>query len=84
MISKTFGGAVSGVNANIITIDCSVITGTKLFMVGLADNAIKESEQRIESALKHIGFALPRQKTVVNLAPANVRKEGCATICRLR
>jgi magnesium chelatase family protein len=78
MISKTFGGAVSGVNANIITIDCSVITGTKLFMVGLADNAIKESEQRIESALKHIGFALPRQKTVVNLAPANVRKEGSA------
>jgi len=55
-----------------------VIAGTKFFMVGLPDSAVKESEQRVESALKHFGFNMPRQKVVINLAPADVRKEGSA------
>ena len=78
MLAKTFGSSVFGVDASIITIETNVSQGTKFFMVGLPDNAIKESEQRVESAIKHIGFKFPRQKVVVNLAPADVRKEGSA------
>ncbi|WP_181307786.1 YifB family Mg chelatase-like AAA ATPase [Rufibacter sp. XAAS-G3-1] len=78
MLVKTFGSAVQGVNAFTITIEVNVSPGTKYFMVGLPDNAIKESEQRIESALKHHGYRMPRQKVVINMAPANVRKEGSA------
>lgn len=78
MLAKTFGSAVYGVNAHTITIEVNVISGTRVFIVGLADNAVKESEQRIESAMKHLGYHMPRQKTVVNLAPADVKKEGSA------
>ncbi|KAA9324971.1 YifB family Mg chelatase-like AAA ATPase [Adhaeribacter soli] len=78
MLTKTYGSAVFGVNAATITIEVNVTPGTKLFMVGLPDNAVKESEQRIESALKHYGYRMPRQKVVINLAPANIRKEGSA------
>jgi magnesium chelatase family protein len=76
MLIKTFGSAVQGVNAYTITIEVSVTPGTKYYMVGLPDNAVKESEQRIESALKHQGLRMPRQKVVINMAPADIRKEG--------
>ena len=78
MLAKTFGSAVFGVNAYTITIEVNVGQGTKFFMVGLPDSAVKESEQRVESAIKHVGYMMPRQKTVVNLAPADIRKEGSA------
>ncbi len=78
MVAKTFGSAVSGVDANIITIEVNVGQGTSFFMVGLPDSAVKESQQRVESALKYFGYRMPRQKVVVNLAPADVRKEGSA------
>ncbi len=78
MLTKTYGSAVYGVNAATITIEVNVTPGTRLYMVGLPDNAVKESEQRIESALKHHGYRMPRQKVVINLAPANIRKEGSA------
>jgi len=78
MLIKTFGSAVHGVNAYTITIEVNVSPGTKYYMVGLPDNAVKESEQRIESALKHHGYRMPRQKVVVNMAPADIRKEGSA------
>jgi magnesium chelatase family protein len=78
MLSKTFGSAVYGVNAYIITVEVNVSQGTKFFMVGLPDSAVKESEQRVESAVKHFGYRMPRQKVVVNLAPADIRKEGSA------
>ncbi|GGK84748.1 YifB family Mg chelatase-like AAA ATPase [Rufibacter glacialis] len=78
MLVKTFGSAVQGVHAFTITIEVNVTPGTKYFLVGLPDNAIKESEQRIESALKHHGYRMPRQKVVINMAPADVRKEGSA------
>ncbi len=78
MLSKTFGSAVFGVNAYMITIEVNVSQGTKFFMVGLPDSAVKESEQRVEAAIKNFGFRMPRQKVVVNLAPADIRKEGSA------
>jgi magnesium chelatase family protein len=78
MLSKSFGSAVFGVNAYIVTVEVNVSQGTKFFMVGLPDSAVKESEQRVESAIKHIGYRMPRQKVVVNLAPADIRKEGSA------
>jgi magnesium chelatase family protein len=76
MLAKTFGSAVYGVDAYTITIEVNVSSGTKFFMVGLPDSAVKESEQRVESALKQNGFMMPRQKVVINLAPADIKKEG--------
>jgi magnesium chelatase family protein len=78
MLTKTYGSAVQGVNANTITIEVVVSQGTLFYVVGLADNAIKESQQRIEAALKFRGYRMPRTKVVVNMAPADVRKEGSA------
>lgn len=76
MLSKTYGCAVFGVDARKITIEVNVGQGTKFFMSGLPDSAVKESEHRVESAIKSFGYFMPRQKTVVNLAPADIRKEG--------
>ncbi len=78
MLSKTFGGAVLGVNAFTVSIEASIVQGTKIYIVGLPDNAVKESVHRIESVIKHYNYFLPRQKVVVNLAPADIRKEGAA------
>lgn len=78
MLAKTFGASVFGVDANLITIEVNVTQGTSFFMVGLPDSAIKESEQRVESAIKHFQYSFPRIKIIVNLAPADVRKEGSA------
>ena len=78
MLALTYGCSVYGVDANLITIEVNVTQGTKFFMVGLPDNAVKESQQRVESAIKHLGFNFPRQKVIVNLAPADIRKEGSA------
>lgn len=76
MLVKTFGSAVCGIEATTITIEVHISTGTKYYMVGLPDNAVKESLKRIESAIQSSGFRMPRQKIVVNLAPADLRKEG--------
>lgn len=78
MLAKTYGSALYGVDAYTITIEVNVGQGTKFFMVGLPDSAVKESEQRVESAIKHFGYRMPRQKVVVNLAPADIKKEGSA------
>ena len=56
----------------------SLNEGNKFFMVGLPDNTVKESQQRVESAIKFIGYRMPREKVIVNLAPADIRKEGSA------
>ena len=76
MLAKTYGSAVYGVNASTITVEVSVGQGTKFFMVGLPDSAVKESQQRVEAALKYLDYKMPRQKIVINLAPADIRKEG--------
>src|ERR1700733_2299355 len=78
MLVKVFGSAVYGVEATTITIEVNVTEGLHTFIVGLADSAVKESIQRIESAIKNNGFYMPRTKIVVNLAPAGMRKYGSA------
>jgi magnesium chelatase family protein len=78
MLAKTFGGAVHGVDARIIMVEVNVGQGVRFFMSGLPDSAVKESQHRVESALKNVGYFMPRNKTVVNLAPADIRKEGSA------
>ncbi|MBC9930874.1 YifB family Mg chelatase-like AAA ATPase [Chitinophaga qingshengii] len=79
MIVKTFGSAIYGVDAITITIEVNVSSqGTRFYMVGLPDSAVKESERRIESAISHLGFRMPRTRTVVNMAPAAIRKAGAA------
>src|SRR6478736_9052049 len=78
MVAKTFGSAVHGVDAKTITVEVDVIQGQKFFLTGLPDVAIKESQHRIESAMKSLSYYMPRNKVVVNLAPADLRKEGSA------
>lgn len=79
MIVKTYGSAILGVNAISITIEVNVSSkGNKLFIVGLPDNAVKESERRIESTIQCMGLRMPRTRTVVNMAPAAIRKAGAA------
>ncbi|MGN6180154.1 MAG: YifB family Mg chelatase-like AAA ATPase [Mucilaginibacter sp.] len=78
MLVKTFGSAVYGIQAITITVEVNILAGTKYFIVGLPDNAVKESYFRIESALKNCGYRMPRQQVVVNMAPADIRKEGSA------
>ena len=78
MLSKGYGSAVHGVDARIITVEVNIVQGIKFFLSGLPDNAVKESQHRIESAFKTLDYRMPRQKVVVNLAPADIRKEGSA------
>lgn len=79
MLVKTFGSAVYGVEAVTITVEVSVDhKGKFYYIVGLPDNAIKESLQRIESSIKSNGLDMPRTKLVVNLAPADIKKTGTA------
>ena len=78
MLVKTFGSAVYGVEAITITIEVNWLStsGKDMMIVGLPDNAVKESLQRIESTFKTNGFQVPRTKVVVNLAPADIKKSG--------
>ncbi len=78
MVAITYGGSVLGVNATLTTVEVNILKGTKVWIVGLPDSAVRESEQRVDSAIKHFGFMMPRQKVVVNLAPADTKKEGSA------
>jgi len=83
MLVKTFSSAVHGVDAQTITVEVNsggIVAAGKngYFLVGLPDNAVKESNHRIEAAVKNMGFTFPRLKIVVNLAPADIRKEGSA------
>ena len=78
MLAKTFGSAVYGIEAITITIEVNISSGLNYFVVGLPDNAVKESMLRIESALNNSVFQMPRQRIIVNLAPADIRKEGSA------
>jgi magnesium chelatase family protein len=76
MLVKTFGSAVSGIDATIITIEVNISQGINFHLVGLPDSAIKESQQRIKAALKNNDFKYPGKEITVNLAPADIRKEG--------
>ena len=78
MVVKTYGSTVYGVDATTITVETNVSKGSKFFLVGLPDNAVKESQQRIDSALKNIGYRIPGKRITVNMAPADLKKEGSA------
>lgn len=78
MLVKTFGSAVYGVDAIPITVEVNIDTGVNFYLVGLPDSAVKESQQRIEAALRNNGYRLPGKKITINMAPADIRKEGSA------
>lgn len=78
MLVKTFGSAVYGVDAKTITIEVNTDKGFKFYLVGLPDNAVQESRRRIEAAIKNSGFEFPKRKITINMAPADIRKEGSA------
>ena len=79
MLVKTYGAAVQGIHATIITIEVNVAPkGIKFVLVGLPDNAVKESHERITSALQVNGYTKPNKHIVINMAPADIRKEGAA------
>lgn len=78
MLIKTFGATVQGVDAILITIEINCTRGCMFYLVGLPDAAVKESHQRILSALDVTGYKLPTKQIVVNMAPADLKKEGSA------
>ncbi|WP_395045892.1 YifB family Mg chelatase-like AAA ATPase [Flavobacterium sp.] len=78
MLVKVFGSAVFGVEATTITVEVNIDKGVGYHLVGLPDNAIKESSYRIAAALKNNGYNLPVKKITINMAPADLRKEGSA------
>ncbi len=78
MLVKTYGSAVQGVDAITITVEVNVDQGINFLLVGLPDSAVKESQQRIDSALRCHGYKIPGKKVVINMAPADIRKEGSA------
>ena len=78
MLISVFGSSVFGVEASLITIEVNIAGGIGYHLVGLPDNAIKESNYRIAAALTNIGYKLPGKKITINMAPADLRKEGSA------
>ncbi|MCU0361393.1 MAG: YifB family Mg chelatase-like AAA ATPase [Bacteroidia bacterium] len=78
MLVKTYGYAVQGITATKITIEVNVGSGVNFFIVGLPDSAVKESQHRINTALKNHGFKIPGKTVTVNMAPADIKKEGSA------
>ncbi|MEP0262302.1 YifB family Mg chelatase-like AAA ATPase [Dokdonia sp.] len=78
MLTKVFGSAVFGVDATTITVEVNVDKGIGYHLVGLPDNAIKESNYRIAAALQNNGYKIPGKKIIINMSPADMRKEGSA------
>ena len=78
MLAKIYGSAVQGVQAYPVTIEVGIGAGKDSTIVGLPDPAVKESMFRMDTAVKQSGFQMPRQRVIVNLAPADIRKEGSA------
>src|SRR5665647_2242726 len=76
MLVRTFASAVTGIDAVTVTIEVNVSRGIRFFLVGLPDVAVKESQQRIESSLRTLGFKWPGKQVLINMAPADIRKEG--------
>lgn len=78
MLTKVYGSAVFGVDSSMITIEVNVDKGIGYHLVGLPDNAIRESNYRIAAALQNNGFKIPGKKLILNMSPADMRKEGSA------
>ena len=75
---KTYGSAVFGINATTVTVETNLSKGINFFLVGLPDNAVKESHKRVVAAINNSNLKYPRHEIVVNMAPADIRKEGSA------
>ena len=73
MLVKIFSGAVNGIEATTITLEVNILNGAKFIIVGLPDNAVKESQQRIDSALREIGSRIPGKRVIINM-PMSKRK----------
>lgn len=78
MLVKVYAAALQGIDATIVTIEVNSSRGIKFFLVGLPDSAVKESHERIMSALQVNGYKFPTRQIIVNMAPADIRKEGSA------
>ena len=78
MLVKVLAAAIQGIGATLVTIEVNALRGIKFYLVGLPDNAVKESQQRINSALNHNGLRFPSKQIIVNMAPADIKKEGSA------
>ncbi len=78
MLVKTYSSSVLGIDATTITIEVNIGIGVNFFLVGLPDNAVKESHQRIKAAFKNNDFKFPGKEITINMAPADIRKEGSA------
>lgn len=78
MLVKTFGYAVQGINACKVTVEVNIAQGINFYLVGLPDSAVKESQQRIHAALKNHDYKIPGKQITINMAPADIRKEGSA------
>lgn len=78
MLKKVYGSAVFGIEAHIITVEVNVTNGIGYHLVGLPDNAKKESNYRIAAALQNNGYKIPGRNIIINMSPADMRKEGSA------
>ena len=78
MLVKVYGGSVFGISATTVTVEVNIDKGVGYFLVGLPDNAVKESCHRIHAALVNLGCSFPGRKITINMAPADMRKEGSA------
>ena len=76
MLVKTYGAAVFGIDATTITVEVNLAPGINFFLVGLPDSAVKESQQRIKAAFNNNGYKFPGKEITINMAPADIRKEG--------
>lgn len=78
MLAKVYGAALQGIDATPITIEVNCSKGIKFMLVGLPDASVKESHERIISALQETGYKFPRKQIIINMSPADIRKEGSA------
>ena len=78
MLVKVYGSAVFGIEATTVSVEVNIDKGIGYHLVGLPDNAVRESSYRISAALKNNGYKLPGKKITINMAPADLRKEGAA------
>ena len=78
MLVKAYGSAVCGIEAITVTIEANVSNGINFYLVGLPDSAVRESQQRISTAVEAVGLRIPCKRIVINMAPADIRKEGSA------
>ena len=78
MLKKVYGSAVFGIEATTVTVEVNIDRGIGYHLVGLPDNAIRESNYRIAAALQNNGYKIPGKKIIINMSPADLRKEGSA------